>query len=441
MTADFDRKLKDHADNCATCVKYKRKNARPVVGMLLSKEFNGTLAMDLKQYEKRYILHIIDLATRYSNAVMIESKKKEVIVEKIITAWINIFGVPDRILSDNGGEFNNDELQNMSENLNIEITTTAAESPWSNGVCERRNTVIGNMINKIKNETDCTTEVALAWAINAKNYLHNVYGFSPSQLVFGKNPNLPTVLNDKLPSLEGKTSSEVVATHINVKHEARKAFIECEASEKIRRALRHNIRESTTMVFQTGDKVYYKRLGCDYWKGPGIVIGKDNHQVIVKHGGSFIRVHPVSLRLVDASENKQVTENTLKGQTEKPEIVGNEEIQDHQEHTTDMNETQEIQEDLETQDEPQARQSETEILANEEIVQQADRERADTETSQEIYKNIVQKPKMRIEYKCNETDRWQEAIVINRGGKANGKHHMWMNIQDMPQDTQKSHEF
>ena len=106
-----------------------------------------------------------------------------------------------------------------------------------------------------------------------------------------------------------------------------------------------------------------------------------------------------------------------------------------------MNETQEIQEDLETQDEPQARQSETEILANEEIVQQADRERADTETSQEIYKNIVPKPKMHIEYKCNETDRWQEAIVINRGGKANGKHHMWMNIQDMPQDTQKSVSF
>ena len=157
---------------------------------------------------------------------MIDSKKKEIIVKKLITAWINIFGVPDRILSDNGGEFNNDELQDMGENFNVEITTTAAESLWSNGIYKRHNAVIGNMINKIKNETDCTTEVALAWAINAKNCLHNVYGFSTSQLVFGKNPNLHTVLNDKLPSIEGKTSSEVVATHINTKHEARKAFMQ-----------------------------------------------------------------------------------------------------------------------------------------------------------------------------------------------------------------------
>ena len=71
-------------------------------------------------------------------------------------------------------------------------------------------------------------------AINAENSLHNVYGFSPSQLVFGRNPNLPSVLNDKLPAPGGHTSSEVVANHLNAKHGACKTFIECEASEKIR---------------------------------------------------------------------------------------------------------------------------------------------------------------------------------------------------------------
>ena len=126
----------------------------------------------------------------------------------------------------------NEELRDMSENLNTEVLATAAESPWSNGICERHNAVIGHMIDKIKDESDVSTEVALAWAINAKNSLHNIYGFSPSQLVFG-NLNLPSVLNDKLPALGGNTSSEVVANHLNAKHEACKAFIECETSEKI----------------------------------------------------------------------------------------------------------------------------------------------------------------------------------------------------------------
>ena len=39
-------------------------------------------------------------------------------------------------------------------------------------------------------------------------------------------------------------------------------------------------------------KVHYKRLNSDYLKGSVEVIGKDNHQINVTHGGSLIRVHP-----------------------------------------------------------------------------------------------------------------------------------------------------
>ena len=210
--------------------------------MSLSKEFNGTVAMHLKQMEGKLVLHMIDLATRFSMATVVHNKRKETIVEAVIKTWINTFGVPERILTDNGGEFNNRDLQDMAENLNTEVLTTSAESPWSNGVCERHNAVIGNMVTKMRSESDCDIEVALAWSINAKNSLHNVYGFSPAQLVFGRNPNIPTVFNSKPPALEGRTQSEEVAKHLNAMHSARKLFIESEAAEKIKRALRHNIR-------------------------------------------------------------------------------------------------------------------------------------------------------------------------------------------------------
>ena len=59
-----------------------------------------------------------------------KSKHKVVIVKNILQHWIALFRAPNKILSDNGGEFQ--ELQHMSENLNIEIMTMAAESPWSN---------------------------------------------------------------------------------------------------------------------------------------------------------------------------------------------------------------------------------------------------------------------------------------------------------------------
>ena len=40
------------------------------------------------------------------------------------------------VLVDNGGEFNNGEFTSLCENFNINIKTTAAESPWSNGLIE-----------------------------------------------------------------------------------------------------------------------------------------------------------------------------------------------------------------------------------------------------------------------------------------------------------------
>ena len=77
---EFHDQLKIVAENCITCIKFKRKNLRPVVGMSLSKDFNSTVAMDLKKCGQKYILHIIDLATRYSDAVLINSRHKDIVV-------------------------------------------------------------------------------------------------------------------------------------------------------------------------------------------------------------------------------------------------------------------------------------------------------------------------------------------------------------------------
>ena len=141
--------------------------------------------MDLKQFCGVYILHMLDHATRYSAAAIISSKQKEVIIDKIFKHWIAIFGTPNFFLSDNGGEFNNELFREMGRHLNINIRTTAAESPWSNGIVEKQNGVIGNMMEKVMSGIGCSLEVALAWCISAKILLLNSDWYSPNQLVFG----------------------------------------------------------------------------------------------------------------------------------------------------------------------------------------------------------------------------------------------------------------
>ena len=106
------------------------------------RQFNETVAMDLKAFRNVSIFHMIDHSTRYSGGAIIHSKQKEVIIDKIFKHWISIFGTPKLFLSDNGGEFINDIFREMGEQLNINVETTSAESPWSNGIVEKHNGVI-----------------------------------------------------------------------------------------------------------------------------------------------------------------------------------------------------------------------------------------------------------------------------------------------------------
>ena len=137
------------------------------------------------------ILHVIDHATRFSDAAVIRSKRKEVIINQLFRIWISMFGTPGKFLSDNGGEFANQEFFYFAESFCIIVKTTAAESTLSNELCEHHNLVVSECISRILEDMNCSLEIALPWAINAKNSLLNVYGFSPYILVFGRNPQLP----------------------------------------------------------------------------------------------------------------------------------------------------------------------------------------------------------------------------------------------------------
>ena len=63
-------------------------------------------------------------------------------------------------------------------------------------------------------------------------------------------------MSDTLPALQGSASSEVFAQHLNDLHADRRAFIQTEADERVRRAIRNKVRASE-QVFKHGDRVFY----------------------------------------------------------------------------------------------------------------------------------------------------------------------------------------
>jgi hypothetical protein len=147
----------------------------------------------------------------------------------------------------------------------------------------------------------------------AKNSLmSNVHGFSSYQLVFARNPNL---------SFGGSTSSlrrnnyksSDRRTHIAAFHQSRKAFMESECSERIRRALRKQTRPASEKYIMD-DKIFYERPDNTEWKGPATVIGQDGVVVIARHGGVIVRVDTCRMR-------KVVEDSTIQINNEKEETA------------------------------------------------------------------------------------------------------------------------
>ena len=291
---NINKVIDEISNNCETCQKFRVTPPKPSVTFPLASKFNETVAMDLKEMQNKYILHLIDHATRYAAAAVIPNKKKETIVKGILEYWVRIFGSAGKFLFDNVGEFVNKDVTDFAESFNINIATTAAESPWSNGLVERHNGILADAINKTVQGSNCTLEMAVHWAICAKNSLLNVHGFSPNQLVFGMNPNFPNVHTDKPPAGNHLETSEYLTANLNAMHTARQAFIRQESCERLRRAL--NTKTRNAPFFINGDLVYYKRNNSREWHGPAKVLGKDSQNYLLKHGGQYIRVHPCRLQ-------------------------------------------------------------------------------------------------------------------------------------------------
>ena len=104
-------------------------------------------------------------------------------------------------------------------------------------------------------------------------------GFSPSQLVFGRQPQLPSVMSNKLPAQECVSSVKMYTDRMN----ARKVFSEIENSNRLNRALK-----CKTILkmehYETGDEVYYRFKDKNIWQGPAKVIGFNGKAIMIKHG-------------------------------------------------------------------------------------------------------------------------------------------------------------
>ena len=298
---------------CEVCRRYKRNPAKPVVSFPWGKTFNEVLAMDVGEIEDRKFLVMVDMATRYCQAHWIRDKKPETIMKTLLDGWFAIFGAPVKIFSDNGGEFQNEKVRKMAEKWNVKMLATAAESPWSSGLCEKTVGILKESLRKMRDNEEVDLGTALRWVVSARNSLTNNGGFSPNQLVFGKNPSLPNLMGEEgssPASREEGSEENIVREALNAMHKAREVFIKNESCNKIRIALNKRVREHKLETAVVGDEVFYKRENEREWRGPAKVVGVAGKTVVVKHGDSLREVARVHVtRIQGRSKESEEMQN------------------------------------------------------------------------------------------------------------------------------------
>ncbi len=94
----------------------------------------------------RFILTMTDYFSKWAEAYALPNHKVETVADCIINQWIAHHGIPIRIHCDNASEFRGHVISQLKKMLSMKGTFTVPYRSQSNGLCERMNQTIENII-------------------------------------------------------------------------------------------------------------------------------------------------------------------------------------------------------------------------------------------------------------------------------------------------------
>ena len=116
----------------------------------------------------------------------------ETVAEVLFKGWIKRYGCPGSIHSDQGKQFESIIFQEMCRLFQMDKTRTTPYHPQSDGMVERMNRTIKDMLSKYVKTNQTDWDRFLDGIVLAYNTTpHETTQISPYRLVFGKEAKLP----------------------------------------------------------------------------------------------------------------------------------------------------------------------------------------------------------------------------------------------------------
>ena len=96
----------------------------------------------------KYILTLVDYATRYPEVVPLKNIPTEDVAEGLVSTYSRL-GIPEEILSDMGSQFISDCMKEMERLLKLRHLSTTPYHPQCNGFVEKFNGTLKSMLKKL----------------------------------------------------------------------------------------------------------------------------------------------------------------------------------------------------------------------------------------------------------------------------------------------------
>ncbi|XP_064470265.1 uncharacterized protein LOC135385018 [Ornithodoros turicata] len=145
----------------------------------------------------KFILTLMDYATRFPEAVALPSIETERVAEALVNIFSRV-GVPEEILSDRGTNFTSGLMKEVARLLSLRQLTTTPYHPMANGLVEKFNGTLKTMLRRMCAERPRDWDRYLAPLLFAyREVPQESLGFSPFELLYGRNVRGPlTILRE-----------------------------------------------------------------------------------------------------------------------------------------------------------------------------------------------------------------------------------------------------